>query len=337
MLKLSTITVTALALVIANVALADPMSGTIYYPKAEGIDATGGWQSGETSLAWDITQADGTVHYCYTANVPSGALSHFILQVSDGTEPDTDIFTSANIWNVQIDGQPSTNYSIGTWSSSQPSNPYMPDSIYGVKFDGLTTLNTSICFDSDRLPMDGSFYSKDGKADSQTGEFNAMWNTGLASGTAFIPVPDSKEIIRGSLEIWKFKDVDENGLRGNPGVEPTLAGWSFVVEGPGGSSTVVTTNSEGWVAVPDLVVGTYTVTEELPPPAGFENWYFTASSWVDEAMNTTTGGNPLIEIVVAEGELTRVFMGNNIPEAGTLALLLLGGVGAFFRSRRRHR
>jgi hypothetical protein len=59
----------------------------------------------------------------------------------------------------------------------------MPESVYGVKFDGLSGADAiTISFDSSRLPEWGDFYSRCGvrpeHADG-TKQWNSAWNTGF--------------------------------------------------------------------------------------------------------------------------------------------------------------
>jgi len=163
-----------------------PLSGYLtsnlsdYY----GIKASGGWDIDPWfKIEWKITDPnanDGLLHYQYIITNGSDGdlsrdLSHFILQVSTGT-------TAADFLNA------SPAYELGDpqlYSSANPSNPNMPNPIFGLKFNFKDAATAIIEFDSTRLPVYGSFYAKDG------GGVTA-WNTGLDVGTAFIVVPDTK-------------------------------------------------------------------------------------------------------------------------------------------------
>ena len=118
----------------------------------------------------------------------------------------------------------------------------------------------------------------------------------------------------GDLTIVKFRDDNENQDFEDP-AEPTLSGWDFRIEGSG-VNQVVTTGPDGSVTIA-LDPGTYSVTE-INIPTG---WF-------------PTGTNPLTGVVVTSGQETQVFVGN-IPEPTTMAVLVLGGIGALVRRRRR--
>ncbi len=181
----------AVALCAAPAAVGDMWTGVLYGPNSSGdpvgLDGTGQWVGEGTSLTWNITRTDDVTHYCYTLDYVMGSLSHFILEVSEN-------FTYDDISNVTVDGVPWTTYEIDTFSSSNPSNPEMPNPLYAIKFDDLSEGTHTICFDSARLPMEGSAYGKDGKAgNGGNGVSNAVWNSGLADpeNGAMLLVPDT--------------------------------------------------------------------------------------------------------------------------------------------------
>jgi hypothetical protein len=119
------------------------------------------------------------------------------------------------------------------------------------------------------------------------------------------------------LEICKFQDANVNGIW-DPG-EEWLPDWKFHVTGPAGYDTWVTTGPDGCVELLDLVVGTYTITEELK--AG---WY-----------NTRPGGDPPYEqdVYVGAGvNCARVEFGNrevirdippNVPTMNTWGIIAM--------------
>ncbi len=132
-------------------------SGSLYGPSG-GLDVTGEW--GPVNLSWTVTgDAGGAWHYAYTLNTTKKAVSHFLLEASS-------TFTSGNIWAF------TGPIEIETWDPG-PGNPEMPDSLYGIKFDWGGSTNVTYSFDSNRVPMWGDFYAKDG-----TG--NYVWNSGFA-------------------------------------------------------------------------------------------------------------------------------------------------------------
>ncbi len=144
-----------------------------------------------TGISWVISlnPVTGVYTYSYTffepakrgsGNVPL-EMSHFILELSPGciTEGQSEC-----VWDFDGDME-----FRSSWDSSGPgkSNPGLPGSIYGVKFDEELSTYT---FLSDRNPVWGHFYAK--KAN------DGLWNLGLeqtysnSSDTLyFIPRPDT--------------------------------------------------------------------------------------------------------------------------------------------------
>jgi len=104
--------------------------------------------------------------------VQSG-VSHLLLE----TAP---TFTLGNISNSNV-----RSISVGTFGDEGNSNPYIPSTLYGIKFDNLNGTHVHITFDSDRAPMWGDFYAKGGKTG---GTFNTVWDEGYAaSNPLFLP------------------------------------------------------------------------------------------------------------------------------------------------------
>jgi hypothetical protein len=133
------------------------------------IQGSGNWlYSGPTSLSWEITSnQDGSWSYLYDFSHPVGETSHFILEVSP-------TFTMDQIWSASGDFD---GIELGTWSAGG-SNPNMPGTIHGLKFDVASGLQTQIEFESWRAPTWGDFYAKDGNAGGHGP--NAAWNLGLS-------------------------------------------------------------------------------------------------------------------------------------------------------------
>ena len=131
------------------------------------------------SLAWTISQnPDNTWLYDYTLTVYDKGISHFILEVSDeaGSE-----FTKANVLSSSW---PMDKILVQAYDSAgSSSNPGMPSQVRGVKFDGATGTVLHIWFNSDRKPVWGDFFSKDGtsKDADHHNVWNAVWNTGFGN------------------------------------------------------------------------------------------------------------------------------------------------------------
>jgi len=103
--------------------------------------ATLGWKVYETAVGWV---------YDYGIFVPAKKLSHVVIEVSE-------TFTAANILDGTTDG-----WELGYWGSQGNSNPGIPETLYGLKFSGGGYLS-AFQIVSDRAPMWGSVYMKDGK------------------------------------------------------------------------------------------------------------------------------------------------------------------------------
>lgn len=165
-------------------------------PAITGVDASDGsnWDAIGVKVAWTITHSTTTGLYTYTYTLTSGSdgdlvggVSHFIIETSPS-------FTSANVKSGS-----STVTAPQTWNPSDTNGaqPYMPDDLFGVKFDfgGSQPVYTLV---TDRAPIWGDFYTKDGKG-GQTSVFNAAWNTGFgtdptsstSSFANWIPTPDT--------------------------------------------------------------------------------------------------------------------------------------------------
>jgi hypothetical protein len=123
-----------------------------------------GWFAPE--LTWIVTwNDDNSWHYDYTLSVFSKSVSHMIVEASPS-------FGSENIWG---ESGPFASVDVGDFGAGGP-NPGMPDGVHGIKFDSTTGTSVRIQFDSDRAPVWGDLYAKDGKSD---GIDNALWNAGF--------------------------------------------------------------------------------------------------------------------------------------------------------------
>ena len=154
-----------------------------------GIQGTGNWITDPAGMSfeWVVTQnADDSWHYSYVFTHPVGETSHFILEVSDN-------FTANDIFNLQGDVG---SVEIGEFGAGNPSNPGIPGSMYGIKFDETSGLVTTFAFDSFRVPVWQDFYSKDGVAGGiagaarRGGVMNAAWNTGFLTDDPTAPAAD---------------------------------------------------------------------------------------------------------------------------------------------------
>jgi len=152
------------------------------------------------TISWSITPISGGFHYEYTFDTPTGtgqnwnALSHFVLDLSDDCTSTSPCFQNLMI---SYDGEDpvSASGAFGTYDSSN-GNPQMPGSIIGVKF-AQGDLPVMFEFDSNRIPVWGDFYAKQGNP-AATGNPNGfgVWNLGLGNHGStdifdFIARPDT--------------------------------------------------------------------------------------------------------------------------------------------------
>lgn len=159
--------------------LALPCFGNIYSGTLSSADGTilgtGNWLSGSipTTLQYSVYQnPDQTWHYGYLFSSPPGDLSHLDVGISTN-------ITSADIFNVS-----GGSLSIGLWEPG-PSNPNMPGSLFGAKFDVEGDNPFAMSLDSTKQPMWVDFYAKDGRAGGSG--FNACWNSGFLAQNPQLP------------------------------------------------------------------------------------------------------------------------------------------------------
>ena len=165
-----------------------------------GVYATDGWADGNFQISWEITEASGIWTYTYyVSNSDTKDVSHLILEV---TEDDARFAVLSGSYSP-LEGP--TTYSQG------PSNPLMPNDIYGVKFDDVPDAESIVLtLVTDRAPVYGVFYTKDGQdkiPNSHPPQFIDVvaWSTALGSSdyktnesllttTDFIVRPDSAPV-----------------------------------------------------------------------------------------------------------------------------------------------
>lgn len=137
------------------------------------------WANDSASLSWTVTDSAAGLaagwwryQYVWTANKPPGTqggdgLSHIIIELSPGV-------TDVDIEYINPGGGEIKTYDPGDPGNS---NPGLPGAIYGVKLDGGGSTAVTLVFDSNRAPVWGDFYAKDGSHPS-VGDIYA-YNTGF--------------------------------------------------------------------------------------------------------------------------------------------------------------
>lgn len=155
-------------------------------PAAGGITGSAPWDAG-FSLNWEITFDDDTklYEYTYTIQAPTKNISHWILQLTHFDSKGRDLTSYWQAVMAEWGGL------IGTWETTDPSNPGLPDDIFGVKFDlNPSSLSHEVNFKTFNEPVWGDFYAKDGQVVEKDGKTTLKWdvyayNTGIAAD----PVP----------------------------------------------------------------------------------------------------------------------------------------------------
>jgi hypothetical protein len=167
---------------------ADPITGSRSTPgppsTPDGVVAADGWDenNGGFKIEWLIAlSSDGTYYdYTYTISDEDGTtpiapgLSHWILEVS----PDiTDDNRADYIWDITGVDDVESDVEVNDYASG-PGNPDMPDGgIHGIKFNNEP--GATVTFKSNRIPVWGDFYAKDG----QHGPWATAWNTDFGEPT----------------------------------------------------------------------------------------------------------------------------------------------------------
>jgi hypothetical protein len=142
-------------------------SGSLSSPEASGLIATDGWDDGGATLSWEVTYDlpahPGAWTYSYTFNGGTKGPSHAIIEVSSN-------FTGENMldysdsYEKEGDVEVTAPPVLATYTAGN-ANPGLPGNIYGIKWNesNSATDNTLEWFIvSDRCPMWGDFYAKDG-------------------------------------------------------------------------------------------------------------------------------------------------------------------------------
>lgn len=188
-----------------------------------GVTGTKAWANGGFNIAWDIQFDDNTDQWTYQYHLTTSAkdISHWLLEVTEDSD------------SVLVAPGSSAAVSPTTYSPSDPgkSNPLLPNSLFGVKFDYGDT-DEVYTLVTDRAPVYGVFYAKDGK---DGGKDVVAWSNALASSdyktsesltlTDFIVRPNGKHTPPGGGNPGGDPDGDPDpDPQGSPVPEPMTAG-----------------------------------------------------------------------------------------------------------------
>lgn len=166
-----------------------PAQASVYYgllsTEDEALKANGSWvgnaEDGYSTIEWTVSDevlgCEGW-NYSYTLTVIGKDISHVTTEVSP-------LFDSGNILGGEVTSNFSGGFTLGDYGPTQPgnSNPGIPGDIRGIKFDLATGVDTKILtwsFCSDRVPVWGDIYAKDGTNDQGTTDVY-LYNAGFTS------------------------------------------------------------------------------------------------------------------------------------------------------------
>jgi len=162
--------------------------------------ATDGWATGTATpsnakLSWIVDNETnvGFWTYAYTFTVATKNISHVIIEVSENFSENNIISASS----VIDPGAPRT------YSPDDPgnSNPGLPGDLFGIKWTpDVSGLSFSWTIETDRAPMWGDFYSKDGTDEGGTVDVYA-YNRGFGIDTN-APIGDGNAAIAGVASGW---------------------------------------------------------------------------------------------------------------------------------------
>ena len=152
-------------------------------------------------MSWKVDDETnpGSWTYAYNFLVTEKDISHIMIEVSED-------FTKDNITEISspasVDGYFDEDDPTPRLYTAANGNPGMLDAgLFGIKWDNLVTKSYDFWIVSNRVPMWGDFYAKDGKVD---GNDVYAYNTGFGTETTaaigdgnaggWVLVPDTHEV-----------------------------------------------------------------------------------------------------------------------------------------------
>ncbi len=133
------------------------------------------------TLSWTVSQnEDNTWHYAYTLSVSQSNIKQLIIESSPMlTEAGVlnPVATAGNYARVKVD-----NVDYGTISA-----PYLPQSVYGIKFARATGVELAVQFDSVFAPIWGDAYARGANAG---GMYTTLWNSGFVDSDPALAATD---------------------------------------------------------------------------------------------------------------------------------------------------
>ncbi len=171
-------------IIVLFLAVSMASGATIVYGKSATMSGStqlagfGDWE-GNASMSWNIMEEAGVYTYTYTFTHEGSDLSHILLEFTNGCGDDPLCITNESTGTA--DGP-------RTYEAFTPPNFEQPVDIYGVKFNFSGGSPYTFSFTSNRAPVWGNMYARDGQ--------NAYaYNAGLvdllsANTTDFIARPN---------------------------------------------------------------------------------------------------------------------------------------------------
>ncbi len=110
----------------------------------------------------------------------------------------------------------------------------------------------------------------------------ACWSATTPTLVVTLIVTDSTSYVAfgnrqtGTLRVFKFEDINGDGVQNGTPLEPPLAGWSITITSSGGASLTRQTGPDGWAIFDNILLDTYTVVEA----SGGEWWAATTPTQV---------------------------------------------------------
>ncbi len=180
----------------------------------ETLFGTGSWD--DAVLKWEVSSDNDVWTYNYVFTVSDKAISHLIFEVSE-------TFTAENILEGTTVGYELELYDEGD------GNPGMLGSMFGLKWNLDTeTTSATVTIVTDRAPMWGDFYAKDG-VEKVDGEKTSIYAYNTAFGT------DSLEAVGyGNGNGWVMvPDTTSSAPVPEPGTIILMASGLFAIAGVG--------------------------------------------------------------------------------------------------------
>jgi hypothetical protein len=182
----------AILMALATASQADMWTGSLSSADG-GLIAAGGWSNG-TTLSWTVSSEEAGApagfpwYYEYTLATPGPgqAISHMIIEVSP-------TFLEGNLSSLIVnDNTPWTDWDVDTWGPGG-SNPSIPGDLYGLKVNtSLNAPTVTLSFYSNRMPVWGDFYAKDGAVPG-TGQWNYAYNSGFLAPDPIVAAHNGPE------------------------------------------------------------------------------------------------------------------------------------------------